>query len=62
MADNYNAAAPSVVLTDQSQRGAWLDFDVAPDGRFVAVVRESLGAQQPLTVVTDWRVRAAAAR
>ncbi|HEX4566451.1 MAG TPA: hypothetical protein VH138_07445 [Vicinamibacterales bacterium] len=37
--------------------GTWSDFDVAPDGRFVAIVPESLAAQQPLTVVVNWRSR-----
>jgi Tol biopolymer transport system component len=45
------------VLSDRAHSGAWSDFDVAPDGRFVAIVRESVGAQQPLTVVVNWRSR-----
>jgi dipeptidyl aminopeptidase/acylaminoacyl peptidase len=32
----------------------WSEFDVDASGRFVAVVTESRGAQQPLTVVVNW--------
>ena len=36
-------------------RGAeWQDFDVSPDGRFLAVVREVSGNAQPATVVVNW--------
>ncbi len=47
----------SRLLLDTAKSGAWSDFDVAPDGRFVAIVAESVGAQQPLTVVVNWRPR-----
>jgi len=32
----------------------WRDFDVSPDGRFLAVVREVSGNAQPSTVVVNW--------
>ncbi len=32
----------------------WRDFDVSPDGRFLAVVMEVSGAAQPSTVVVNW--------
>jgi Tol biopolymer transport system component len=32
----------------------WLDYDPAPDGRFLAIVPRSQGNQQPLTWVTGW--------
>jgi Tol biopolymer transport system component len=32
----------------------WAGFDVAPDGRFLAIVPESLASEQPLTVVVNW--------
>jgi len=35
----------------------WLDYDVAHDGRFVAVVAEVVGADQPLAVFVNWRGR-----
>ena len=37
--------------------GAWLDYDVARDGRFIAVVSEVVGAEQPLAVIVNWRGR-----
>ena len=33
---------------------AWVDFDVAPDGRFLAVVPDVLAHERPLTVVLNW--------
>ena len=37
-------------------RRIWKDYDVAPDGkRFLAIVTDLLGDEQPLTVVTNWR-------
>ena len=33
----------------------WLDYDVAPDGkRFLAVVSDVIGREQPVTVVMNW--------
>ena len=37
----------------------WQDFDVAPDGRFLAVVEEVSGGAQPATVVVNWSAEAA---
>ena len=33
---------------------AWATYDVAPDGRFLAIVPEALASEQPLTVVVNW--------
>ena len=33
---------------------AWSSYDVAPDGRFLAIVPEALASEQPLTVVVNW--------
>jgi Tol biopolymer transport system component len=33
----------------------WIDFDVARDGRFVAVVTQVIAAEQPLAVIVNWR-------
>ncbi len=35
----------------------WLEYDVASDGRFVAVVADVIGAEQPLAVFVNWRGR-----
>jgi hypothetical protein len=35
----------------------WLDYDVARDGRFIAVVSQFNGAEQPLAVIVNWRPR-----
>ena len=32
----------------------WATYDVAPDGRFLAIVPEALASEQPLTVVLNW--------
>ncbi|MCA1558868.1 MAG: hypothetical protein LC804_00890 [Acidobacteria bacterium] len=32
----------------------WTDFDVTPDGRFIAIVPLQYAAAQPLTVIVDW--------
>ncbi len=32
----------------------WADYDVAADGRFLAIVPEALTSEQPLTVVVNW--------
>ena len=32
----------------------WLDYDVARDGRFIAVVSQVVGAEQPLAVIVNW--------
>ena len=35
----------------------WLDYDVASDGRLVAVIIDVVGADQPLAVFVNWRGR-----
>ena len=32
----------------------WASYDIAPDGRFLAIVPEALTSEQPLTVVVNW--------
>jgi hypothetical protein len=32
----------------------WLDFDVARDGRFIAVVSQKITGEQPLAVIVNW--------
>ena len=32
----------------------WRDFDIAPDGRFLAIVPRLMAAEQSLTVVLNW--------
>jgi hypothetical protein len=34
---------------------SWKDYDVAADHRFLAIVTDVLGDEQPLTVVTNWK-------
>jgi Tol biopolymer transport system component/predicted Ser/Thr protein kinase len=33
----------------------WVDYDVARDGRFIAIVSQKVGAEQPLAVILNWR-------
>lgn len=35
--------------------GLWGTYEVAPDGRFFALVRTKVSAEQPLTVLVNWR-------
>jgi Tol biopolymer transport system component len=42
--------APRTLFTAQGPY-RWSSFDVAPDGRFLAIVPESLSSEQPLTVL-----------
>jgi Tol biopolymer transport system component len=44
----------AVPLGSAGAFSGWGDFDVAPDGRFLAVVRTRLAAQQPMTVIVNW--------
>jgi eukaryotic-like serine/threonine-protein kinase len=37
---------------------AWVDYDVAPDGRFVAIIPEVFGQRQPMTVIVNWITQA----
>jgi Tol biopolymer transport system component len=52
--------APSVepgeprVLFRLAPGPGWKDFDVAPDGRFLAMVEEVSASAQPATVVVNW--------
>jgi len=39
-------------------RRVWKDYDVAPDGRFLAIVTDVRGDEQPLTVVLNWTAEA----
>jgi hypothetical protein len=55
-------ASPTLVLGQPSPlfalagRRIWKDYDVSHDGkRFLAIVTDLLGDEQPLTVVTNWR-------
>lgn len=43
---------PRPVLTVSSS--PWVDYDVTPDGRFLAIVPEVITGQQPLTVLFNW--------
>jgi Tol biopolymer transport system component len=52
-APSLHAGTPVPLFALDSAR-PWLEFDVTPDGRFVAVVSESRASQQPLTVVLSW--------
>jgi serine/threonine protein kinase len=45
--------APRTLFALQGQH-AWASYDVAPDGRFLAIVPEALASEQPLTVVVNW--------
>jgi len=44
---------PRTLFTLQGKYG-WASYDVAHDGRFLAIVPESLSSEQPLTVVVNW--------
>jgi Tol biopolymer transport system component/tRNA A-37 threonylcarbamoyl transferase component Bud32 len=43
-----------VALFNVAKERAWFGFDVAPDGRFIAVVSQTRAVEQPLTVVLNW--------
>jgi hypothetical protein len=32
----------------------WIDYDVSPDRRFLAIVPETFANQQPMTVIVNW--------
>jgi hypothetical protein len=36
---------------------SWMDYDITHDGRIVAVVRQVVGAEQPLAVFVNWQGR-----
>jgi Tol biopolymer transport system component len=46
------AGAPVMVFTMPS--AGLTDYDVSPDGRFLAIVPESFANQQPMTVIVNW--------
>jgi len=33
---------------------SWRDFDLSPDGKFLAIVPQLTAAEQPFTVVLNW--------
>jgi Tol biopolymer transport system component len=49
--DAAGVPGPPRVLFDVPR---WLDFDVARDGRFIAVVTQIVAAEQPLAVIVNW--------
>jgi Tol biopolymer transport system component len=44
----------AALVLDRSRVGQWSDYDVARDGRFLAIVAESVAAREPLTVLVNW--------
>jgi Tol biopolymer transport system component len=47
--------SPAKPLFALTGRRTWKDYDVSPDGlRFLAIVTDVLGDEQPLTVVLNW--------
>jgi hypothetical protein len=52
MTAGYSAGAPAVVFTLPG--APWIDYDVSPDRRFLAIVPESFANQQPMTVIVNW--------
>ena len=44
-----------VKLFTPEGRHQWQDFDVAPDGRFFAIVPKQYAAERPLTIVINWQ-------
>jgi Tol biopolymer transport system component len=49
--DASGVPGPPRVLFDVPR---WIDFDVARDGRFIAVVTQVIAAEQPLAVIVNW--------
>jgi len=47
------AGTPTVLFT-LAKGTDWSAYDLAPDGRFLAVVPVQFAAQQPLTVIVNW--------
>jgi Tol biopolymer transport system component len=52
MTAGYSAGAPAVVFTLPG--APWIDYDVSPDRRFLAIVPETFANQQPMTVIVNW--------
>lgn len=46
-------AAPRTLFA-LAGRYSWASYDIAADGRFLAIVPEALTSEQPLTVVVNW--------
>jgi serine/threonine protein kinase/Tol biopolymer transport system component len=49
--DAAGLPGPPRVLFDVPR---WIDFDVARDGRFIAVVTQVVASEQPLAVIVNW--------
>jgi DNA-binding winged helix-turn-helix (wHTH) protein/Tol biopolymer transport system component len=47
-------AAPARVLFTIPLQYPWVDYDVAPDGRFLAIVPQVRANERPLTVLLNW--------
>jgi hypothetical protein len=53
-------ARPSLVVSQPrpvlvvSSSPPWVDYDVTPDGKFLAIVPQAMASQQPLTVLLNW--------
>lgn len=50
---SLSASAPRTLFT-VSSKYPWVDSDVAPDGRFLAIVPEIVANQLPLTALLNW--------
>lgn len=46
-------SSPHALFTIPSPR-PWIDYDVAPDGRFLAIVPEIIAHERPVIVMLDW--------
>ena len=46
------AGAPAALFTLPG--AGFANFDVSPDGRFLAIVPETFANQQPMTVIVNW--------
>jgi Tol biopolymer transport system component len=42
------------LFTTRTLDGPWGAYEVAPDGRFYAIVRTQIAAQRPMTVILNW--------
>ena len=52
-------AAVPVTLFAIKGKWPWRDFDLSPDGRFLAIVPRLMGNEQSLTVVLNWTAEVA---
>jgi Tol biopolymer transport system component len=55
MAVSVNASGVTGALRALFDVRDWREYDVAPDGRFIAVVSQQVAGQQPLAVILNWR-------